>query len=112
MRYALHNNEDSSERRFKTLKELWSYVRKHDLCSEQVDVTGMADAQKLLAFLVSNAGQQTIAHSQSWEYPLRPGVSPAKGLAPLSSFHATSLTPAELGNGSEALEMEQRLGLL
>jgi hypothetical protein len=49
MRYALHNNEDSSERRFKTLKELWSYVRKHDLCSEQVDVTGMADAQKLLS---------------------------------------------------------------
>jgi iron(III) transport system substrate-binding protein len=70
------------------------------------------DAQKLLAFLVSNAGQQTIAHSQSWEYPLRPGVSPAAGLAPLSSFHATSLTPGELGNGSEALAMEQRLGLL
>lgn len=71
-----------------------------------------ADAQKLLAFLVSNDGQQAIAHSQSWEYPLRPGVSPAAGLAPLSSFHATSLTPAELGNGSEALELEQRLGLL
>jgi iron(III) transport system substrate-binding protein len=71
-----------------------------------------ADAQKLLAFLVSNAGQQALAHSQSWEYPLRPGVSPAPGLAPLSSFHATSLTPAELGDGSEALAMEQRLGLL
>ena len=32
-----------------------------------------ADAQKLLAFMVSEEGQQTIAHSDSYEYPLRPG---------------------------------------
>lgn len=69
-------------------------------------------AQKLLAFLVSGAGQQTLAHSQSWEYPLRPGVSPAAGLPALSSFHANALTPAELGDGHEALALEQRLGLL
>jgi iron(III) transport system substrate-binding protein len=71
-----------------------------------------AAAQRLLAFLVSGAGQRTLAHSQSFEYPLRPGISPAPGLPPLSSLHATALTPAELGDGSEALAMEQQLGLL
>ena len=71
-----------------------------------------ADAQKLVAFLVSHAGQEALAHSDSFEYPLRPGVTAAPGLPPLASFHATALTPAELGDGHEALAMEQRLGLL
>jgi iron(III) transport system substrate-binding protein len=71
-----------------------------------------AEAQQLLAFLVSQAGQEQLAHSQSFEYPLRPGVSPAAGLRPLSQIKANSLTPAELGDGSAPLAMEQRLGLL
>ena len=74
--------------------------------------TKQAAAQKLLAFLVSRAGQEQIVHSDSWEYPLRPGVAPAAALRPLSSLRAGSLTPAQLGDGSEALAMEQRLGLL
>jgi len=69
-------------------------------------------AQEFLAFLVSAAGQRVIEGSGSWEYPLRPGVSPAAGLPPLAQLGANSLTPAELGDGSEALAMEQRLGLL
>ncbi len=86
-----------------------------------IDVSGAAvlrssakqpAAQKLLAYLVSAAGQQALAHSDSWEYPLRPGVAPAPGLPPLSSFHATALTPAQLGDGAEALALEQQLGLL
>jgi iron(III) transport system substrate-binding protein len=71
-----------------------------------------ADAQAFLAFLVSHAGQETIAHSHSYEYPLRPGVSPAPGLRPFADLHPVSLTPAELGDGSMALAMEQKLGLL
>ncbi len=71
-----------------------------------------AAAKKLLAFLVSAAGQQALAHSDSYEYPLRPGVAAAPELPPLSSLHPNGLTPAELGDGIEALEMEQRLGLL
>jgi iron(III) transport system substrate-binding protein len=71
-----------------------------------------ADAQKLLAFLVSQEGQEVIAHSHSYEYPLRPGVSPAPGLRPFDQLHPASLTPAELGNGSQALALEQKLGLL
>ncbi len=71
-----------------------------------------ADAQKLLAYLVSEGGQRALAGSDSWEYPLRPGVAPHPGLPPLSSFGASSLTPAQLGNGQEALELEQKVGLL
>ena len=71
-----------------------------------------AAAQKLLAFLVSSNGQATLVHSDSWEYPLRPGVAPPTGLPPLSAIGAGRLTPAQLGDGSEALAMEQRLGLL
>jgi iron(III) transport system substrate-binding protein len=86
-----------------------------------VDVSGaavlrssshQAAAQRFLAFLVSRAGQRTIAHSHSYEYPLRPGVSPAPGLRPFSELHPVALTPAQLGDGSAALAMEQRLGLL
>jgi iron(III) transport system substrate-binding protein len=86
-----------------------------------VDVSGAAvlassshraAAQAFLAFLVSRTGQETIAHSHSYEYPLRAGVAPAAGLKPLASLRSNSLTPAELGDGSEALALEQKLGLL
>jgi iron(III) transport system substrate-binding protein len=71
-----------------------------------------ADAQAFLAFLVSRAGQEVIARSDSFEYPLRPGVQAAKGLPPLAGLRSNSLTPAELGDGRAALAMEQKLGLL
>ncbi|MHB8532188.1 MAG: extracellular solute-binding protein [Solirubrobacteraceae bacterium] len=71
-----------------------------------------AAAQKLLAFLVSRAGQEQIVHSDSWEYPLRPGVAAPAGLRPLSALGAGVLTPAQLGDGHEALALEQQLGLL
>jgi iron(III) transport system substrate-binding protein len=70
------------------------------------------DAQKLLEYLVSAAGQRTLATSDSYEYPLRPGIAPPPGLPPLSSFGESVLTPAQLGDGHEALELEQNLGLL
>ncbi len=88
---------------------------------ELVDVSGaavlrssshQAAAQAFLAFLVSRAGQETIAHSDSYEYPLRPGVSPAPGLRPFAQLKPAPLTPAELGDGSQALALEQKLGLL
>jgi iron(III) transport system substrate-binding protein len=69
-------------------------------------------AQRFLAFLASAAGQRVIATSHSYEYPLRPGVSAAPGLMPLSRLGPASLTPADLGDGRTALELEQKLGLL
>jgi iron(III) transport system substrate-binding protein len=71
-----------------------------------------ADAQKLLAFLVSREGQEAISHSHSYEYPLRPGVAPAPGLRPFAQLKPVPMTPAELGNGHQALALEQKLGLL
>jgi iron(III) transport system substrate-binding protein len=69
-------------------------------------------AQRFLAFLVSARGQRTLALSSSYEYPLRPGIAPAPGLAPLGAVPLASLTPADLGDGHAALELEQQLGLL
>jgi len=86
-----------------------------------VDVSGaallrssshQAAAQKFLAFLVSRTGQETIARSHSYEYPLRPGIAPYPGLRPFDQLQPASLTPAELGDGSQALALEQKLGLL
>ncbi len=69
-------------------------------------------AQAFVAFLVSRAGQETIAHSHSYEYPLRAGVSPAPALRPFAQLQPVPLTPADLGDGSAALALEQKLGLL
>jgi iron(III) transport system substrate-binding protein len=71
-----------------------------------------AEAQRFLAFLVGRAGQEILAHSDSYEYPIRPGVAANTQLPPLAGLKANSLTPAELGDGSQAFSMEQRLGLL
>jgi iron(III) transport system substrate-binding protein len=86
-----------------------------------LDVSGAAilassphrtEAQGFLAFLVSAEGQQTIAHSSSYEYPLRAGVAAAPGLVPLAQIRPTELPPAELGDGSATLALEQKVGLL
>jgi iron(III) transport system substrate-binding protein len=86
-----------------------------------VDISGAAvlqtsahrsAAQDFLAFLVSRSAQRLIAHSKSYEYPLRPGVPPAPGLRGLATLSPAALTPAELSDGSAALALEQKLGLL
>src|ERR1700684_2176567 len=59
-----------------------------------------AAAQAFLAFLVSAEGQEVLAHSHSYEYPLRPGVSPAKGLRPFAEIEPAPITLSELGDGS------------
>jgi iron(III) transport system substrate-binding protein len=88
---------------------------------ELIDVSGAAvlvssshkpAAQRLLAFLVGEAAQQAIAHSHSYEYPLRPGIPAAPGLPPLAQISPAPRTPAELGDGGAALMLEQNVGLL
>jgi iron(III) transport system substrate-binding protein len=71
-----------------------------------------AAAQAFVAFLVSRAGQQVIAHSHSYEYPLRAGVSPPAGLRPFDQLKLASVTLSDLGDGSAPLELEQKLGVL
>jgi len=71
-----------------------------------------AAAQKFLAFLTSAAGQRVLAHSDSYEYPLHPRVPGPTGLPPLAKLAPAELTPAELGDGSTALALEQKVGVL
>jgi iron(III) transport system substrate-binding protein len=69
-------------------------------------------AQSFVAYLVSEPAQQIIAGSNSWEYPLRPGVKPAADLKMFPSLTPAPLTIAELGEGTQALDLLQQVGLL
>jgi iron(III) transport system substrate-binding protein len=74
--------------------------------------THQAAAQKFLAFLVSAAGQRIIARTDSYEYPLRPGIAAHPGLPPLSSLHPDPAdSVARLGDGSQALRLLQQAQL-
>ena len=86
-----------------------------------VDVSGagilkstksMAAAQKFLAFLVSKQGQEIIAHSISFEYPLDDGVVTTAAETPFSQLQPYPISIAELGDGSTAISLLQKAGLL
>lgn len=96
------------------------YYPAHDP-GDLVDVSGaavlrssahQAAAQAFVAFLVSKEGQEILAHSQSYEYPLGSGVQTAQSLRPFDQLDPAPITPSELGDGSAPLALEQRLGLL
>jgi iron(III) transport system substrate-binding protein len=71
-----------------------------------------AAAQKFLAFLVSAAGQKIISQTDSFEYPIRPGVAANPQLPPLSSMRPDPAdTIAKLGNGALALQLLQEAQL-
>jgi len=73
---------------------------------------GAEAAQKFLAFLTSPAGQQVIARSSSYEYPLVKNVAPNPALPPLRSFKPNSITPAEIGTGLDARDLLREAGLI
>jgi iron(III) transport system substrate-binding protein len=70
-----------------------------------------AAAQKFLAFLVSTQGQQIISRSDSYEYPLRPGIPAAALLTPLSRLSPAPDTVADLGDGLMPLSLLQQAQL-
>ncbi len=71
-----------------------------------------AAAQKFLAFLVSAQGQAIIAASDSFEYPLRPGVAAAAALTPaFSQLSPAPDTITDLGDGSLPLSLLQQAQL-
>ena len=71
-----------------------------------------AAAQKFLAFLVGRTGQEIIAQSQSYEYPLAAGVQTAQSIPGFSGLQAAALSIAELGDGALALKLLQEAQLL
>jgi len=74
--------------------------------------THQAAAQRFLAFLASAQGQEIIAHSTSFEYPIASAVTSAQPETPFSSLQPNPITIAELGDGSAAISLLQQAGLL
>jgi iron(III) transport system substrate-binding protein len=86
-----------------------------------VDVSGagilkssshQAAAQQFVAFLTSAQGQQIIARSDSFEYPINSGVTTAKPETPFDQLQPNPITIAELGTGAEAIKLLQEAQLL
>jgi iron(III) transport system substrate-binding protein len=71
-----------------------------------------ADAERFLAFLVSKKGQEIIAHSQSYEYPLLPGVRQSAPETPFGQLQPNPITIEQFGDGSRAIALLQQAGLL
>ncbi|HSZ04841.1 MAG TPA: extracellular solute-binding protein [Solirubrobacteraceae bacterium] len=71
-----------------------------------------AAAQKFLAFLVSKQGQEIIAHSLSYEYPIASGVTTAAPETPFADLQPNPITIPELGDGSTAIALLSKAGLL
>jgi iron(III) transport system substrate-binding protein len=71
-----------------------------------------AAAQRFLAFLVSRQGQEIIAHSISFEYPIAFGVKTAQPEKPFSELAPDPIDIAQLGTGSQALALLREVQLL
>jgi len=71
-----------------------------------------AEAQRFLAFLTSVQGQEIVAHSDSFEYPVASGVTTAQPLTPFDQLEPNGITIAELGTGAEAIRLLQKAQLL
>jgi iron(III) transport system substrate-binding protein len=74
--------------------------------------THKALARKFIAFLVSKQGQEIIAHSISFEYPIASGVSTIQPETPFNQLQPNAITIPELGNGSAAIALLRAAGLL
>ena len=99
---------------------LITYFAPHDP-GYVVDVSGAAilkssknkaDAQKFLAFTVSKQGQEIIAHSISYEYPLADGVTTTAPETPFADLQPYPISIADLGDGSAAISLLRQAGLL
>jgi iron(III) transport system substrate-binding protein len=74
--------------------------------------THPADAQKFVAFLTSKQGQEIIAHSISFEYPIASGVTTSQPETPFGHLQPNAITVAQLGDGSAAIALLKQAGLL
>jgi iron(III) transport system substrate-binding protein len=74
--------------------------------------THQAEAQKFLAYITSRQGQEIIAHSISYEYPIASGVTTAQPETPFDQLQPNPITIPELGDGSAAIALLQQAGLL
>ncbi|WP_085595489.1 MULTISPECIES: extracellular solute-binding protein [unclassified Pseudomonas] len=68
------------------------------------------EAQQFLAYMASEEGQRVITQTTA-EYPLHKGMESNRGLKPFSELNPPRVTPADLGNAEQALELERDVGL-
>jgi iron(III) transport system substrate-binding protein len=71
-----------------------------------------AAAQKFVAYLTSRAGQQIIAHSISFEYPIASGVRTLAAETPLSRLKPAPISLTQLGTGHTAIDLLHEAQLL
>jgi iron(III) transport system substrate-binding protein len=97
-----------------------AYFAPHDV-GYVLDVSGagilksshrQADAQKFVAFINSTQGQEIIAHSESFEYPIASGVTTAQPETPFTELQPNGITIADLGTGALAIRLLQEAQLL
>ena len=69
-------------------------------------------AQKFLQFLTGQSGQTILATSDSFEYPLAPGVPANPQLPPLTTLAPNPFGVADLGTGEDAKALLQQAQLL
>jgi iron(III) transport system substrate-binding protein len=74
--------------------------------------THQAAAQKFLSFLTSKQGQEIVAHSISYEYPIASGVTTAEPETPFGQLQPNAITIPQLGDGSQAISLLKQAGLL
>lgn len=67
-------------------------------------------ARTFMDFIVSEKGQQAIVGVVA-EYPTRPGVESPFDLKPLDELNPPPVTPADIGDASEALALMREAGL-
>ena len=98
-----------------------AYFAPHDV-GYVVDVSGAGDPQVVRppgrrpsASWPSSPptqGQEIIAHSDSFEYPIASGVTTAQPETPFDQLQPNGITIAELGTGAEAIKLLQEAQLL
>lgn len=97
-----------------------AYLAPHDP-GYVIDVSGAAvlasskhqtAADRFVAYLTSRAGQEIIAHSTSFEYPIAQGVTTAQPETPFKNLQPNSIGLAELGTGQAALALLREVQLL
>jgi iron(III) transport system substrate-binding protein len=102
------------------MRSLITYFAPHDP-GYVIDVSGAgvlasskhrAAAQRFLSFLVSEKGQEIIAHSISFEYPIASGVTTAQPETPFQDLEPYPVDIAQLGTGARAIALLREVQLL
>jgi iron(III) transport system substrate-binding protein len=102
------------------MRSLITYFAPHDP-GYVIDVSGagilksskhQVAAQKFLSYLVSKQGQEIIAHSISFEYPIASGVTTAQPETPFAQLAPYPIDLAQLGTGERAIALLREVQLL